>query len=781
MFHVRQKAPKTPDAFALGPSTATISWGENGVIVAKPMLRNCPVVKVNCTPHSSSVCDQLQSCYVVAVAGIFGTFATKSSAWQAQPTRFLAIIEDVLDRERDQLPLLIPVGLGIGVICWQLLSNEDFPIIALIALGFVSIAVAVGRGKRLAMLLVGTATTILVGFAAIMLKSGMVAAPVLQELWIGEFFGRIEKVEMLSARDVVRLQLATDGHQGLPPKVRVNLTTEQYHQEFQPGAIVRLRARLMPPAGPALPGGYDFARRAWFQGLGATGSALGAVTLYQSAPSSPLFSTGRNRLTEHIRSNMAADSGAIGAALVTGDQGHITDGDAQAMRDSGMAHLLSISGLHVTAVVGFIFLAVSRLLALSPWLAVRIRVPLIAASMAALAAVAYTLLTGAEVPTVRSCIAALLILTALAMGRDALTLRLVAFGATIVLLFWPEALAGPSFQLSFAAVATIVVLHELPIVKKWTERREELLVLRIWRTMLSLILTGVAIELILAPIALYHFHKTGLYGALANVVAIPLTTFFVMPMEAMALLFDLVGAGATFWWLAGQGISAILAIAHGVSAMPGAVSMLPAMPDWAFASIISGALIFGLLKTDIRLLGLVPFSIGLIAMLQAPRPDILVTGDGKHLALVEPDGRVSLLRSAAGEYSRDMLLENAGTNAEPIAIEAWPGASCSADTCVIEVKRSGKSWRVLATRTSYRVPALEMAAACKRVDIVVSDRWLPKSCSPRLAKADRNMLDQSGGLAFYLSAQQVLSVNAENPNMPWKKAARVASEQAANP
>ena len=98
---------------------------------------------------------------------------------------------------------------------------------------------------------------------------------------------------------------------------------------------------------------------------------------------------------------------------------------------------------------------------------------MVAATAAALGALAYTLLTGAEVPTVRSCIAALLILVALAMGRDALTLRLVAFGALVVLIFWPEAMAGPSFQLSFAAVATIVIIHEMPIVMRFTQVREE--------------------------------------------------------------------------------------------------------------------------------------------------------------------------------------------------------------------------------------------------------------------------------------------------------------------
>lgn len=688
------------------------------------------------------------------------------------------VFERWLDTEREQLPLWIPVGVGTGIAIWQFSGTGN-------GLAFVFICVAIGflgmifdRGNRTRQLLLAISITLAIGFAAISIKSATVARPVLAKIWIGEFYGRVERVEILSARDVVRLELATAGYQGLPPKVRVNLSPAQYQPAFIPGAIIKLRARLMPPAGPALPGGYDFARRAWFQQIGATGSALGAVTLTKAALSEPVFASNRARLTEHILDEMPGDSGPIGAALVTGDQGHIDEKDAQAMRDSGMAHLLSISGLHVTAVVGFIFFLLSRLLSLSAWFALRFSVPLIAASGAALGALGYTLLTGAEVPTVRSCIAAMLILAALALGRDALTMRLVAFAALVVLLFWPEAMAGPSFQLSFAAVATIVALHEMPAVKRSTERREEPRLMRIWRGTVSLILTGIAIELVLAPIALYHFHKTGLYGALANVAAIPLTTFFIMPAEALALLLDIAGLGAPLWWLAGQGISIILCLAHLVSGLPGAVSMLPAMPDWAYASIIVGALLFGLLKSNVRYLGAAPFAVGIAAMLAAPRPDLLVTSDGKHLALVDPGGSVSLLRASASDYVRDMLLENAGTNAQPMPLDQWPGVNCSTDICVITIRRDGTERTVLATRTPYQVPSMEMAAACRRVDIVISDRWLPSSCRPKWLKADRKLLEQSGGLAFYIAQNRLVGVNEANDHMPWVQAAREAKASA---
>ncbi len=686
---------------------------------------------------------------------------------RALPEKIAIFIEHNLENERDNLPLWVPVGVGTGIIIWQIWGIGIALPLALFCGALLLASYIIGRNRRLSGILCALAITVAVGFCAIQIKSAIVARPILSKIWIGEFYGRITAVEDLSARDIIRVELETGGNAGLPQKVRINLSPEQYQPNFLPGAVILLRARLMPPAGPALPGGYDFARRAWFSGIGATGSALGPVKLYKEAHHTQYLSSVRARLSDHIQAQMSPQTWPIGAALLTGGQGTISQEDAQAMRNSGMAHLLSISGLHVTAVVGATFFLVSRLLSLFGWLALRISVPMVAAGSAALVAIAYTLLTGSEVPTVRSCVAALLILVALAMGRDALSLRLLAFGALFILLFWPEALAGPSFQLSFAAVTTIVVLHDLPWVQRITDTTESNRSVKLLRGLFSLLITGLAIELVLAPIALFHFHKTGLYGAIANMVAIPLTTFVIMPSEALALLLDIAGLGAPFWWVAGQGVSIILWIAHSISGLPGAVSMLPSMPGWAYGAMVIGALWFGLFRTPLRYAGMLPFVVGVTAMVTAPRPDILVTGDGKHLAITNGAGEFALLRDRAGDYVRSALAENAGIDGEAVAIESWPGVDCSPDMCVITINKGKRNWTLLATRTRYMVPSMEMAAACKRVDIVVSDRWLPYSCKPRWMKADRAKLSQTGGLAFYLDDQRIESVNADLKHVPW--------------
>jgi competence protein ComEC len=679
-------------------------------------------------------------------------------------------IETWLESQRSQLPLLVPVGLGVGIVFWQLGGGALWPVIACLAAGMGLLAMAIGWQHRLSRLLIWSAALLLVGFGAIAGRSAYVSHEVLAKPIIVTFNGRIESVEDVSARGLVRYVLETGQHADLPRRVRVNVPVDQHRPEYAAGAIVQLKARLMPPVGPALPHSYDFARAAWFLGIGATGGVLAEPRLLTAAQGQTAFwSTTREGLAAHIRGSMPEGSGAIGAALLVGSRGAIAEEDAEALRNSGMAHLLSVSGLHVTAVVGGVFLLLSRSLALVPWIALRYRVPILAAGASAVVAVAYTLLTGAEVPTIRACVAALMILVALAMGREALSLRLLAFGACIVLLFWPEALAGPSFQLSFAAVATIIVLHESPTVHRWTMRRDEAVMMRLGRFIFTLLLTGVAIELVLAPIALFHFHKSGLYGALANIVAIPMTTFFVMPLQILALIFDGAGLGKPFWWLAGQGVLAIRWLAHAVSDAPGSVLLLPAMPRWAFGLAVVGGLWLAIVKGHARLWGVAPVIAGMIAMAFSPRPDLLVTGDGRHVAIVDPGGELVLLRPGVGEYALSMLSENAAIGSEPKPIDTWPGAQCSADICTFSITSAGRRWSIMASRSSYMVPTMELAAACKRADIVISERYLPWRCKPRWFKADRNFLERNGGMAIYFDKAKVETVAQTGAHHPWSQ------------
>lgn len=688
-------------------------------------------------------------------------------------------VEHWLEAERDQLPLWLPIALGGGVAAWFLLPDArswTAAMLALVAIGLA--ALAIGRGGRLARALAVGAMSAAIGLGLMWWRAERVAAPVLAGPAMVKLSGSVEAVEMLSARDLVRVTLTTAGpgvdsrgrDVALPARVRINLPEADAPPGLVPGARATLQAHLMPPPSPAVPGAYDFARVAWFAGIGATGRGSAPVTVKGGSPAGETI---RSTLTRHITARLPGSAGGIAAALATGDEGAIEESDAEAMRRAGLAHLLSVSGLHITAAVAATMLVVSRLLALSPGIALRVRVPVIAGLAGAAAAIGYTLLTGSQVPTIRSCVASLLILAALAAGREAITLRLVATGAITVILIWPEAIVGPSFQLSFAAITAIVALHEHPRVAAFFGPHEEGWWRRQGRGVLSLLVTGLVVEAALMPIAVFHFHQAGLYGAAANIVAIPLTTFVVMPLEALALLLDTVGAGAPVWWLCGRALAALLWLAQTVGRAPGAVAALPAMPTGAFALMIGGGLWSALWRTRWRWLGAGPLLAGLVWALATPVPDLLVTGDGRHLAMRTAGGGLALLRDRAGDYTRDTLAENGGVDGEPLALAEQQNARCSRDLCLAELEWGGRRWRVLATRSAYPVPWAELIAACRAADIVVSERALPGRCRPRWLKLDRRTLAKTGGVAVTLSTGRITTVQQPGDAHPWRAPERL--------
>ena len=679
-------------------------------------------------------------------------------------------VESWLETEREQIPLWVPIALGAGIAAWFLLPDRaGWLAFCCGALALACLGSLLPDGARLRRMIVAGGMLACIGCALIWGKAVLLGQPPLARAVFTVVTGEVMAVRAVPAQQMVRAMLRPVDAPGLPATIRVNIAEADVPAGLGEGAVIRFRVRLMPPAPPSVPGGYDFAARAYFQGIGATGKALKPIDVLRPSTAPPPL---RARLFAHIREQVDGPAQGIAVALATGDQGAIAEADAEAMRRSGLAHLLSISGLHVTALIGAVIFLLTRVMALSQRAALDWPLMLIAAGGGALAGIGYTLLTGAEVPTLRSCIAALLVLGGLALGRDAITLRLVAVGALIVLAFWPEAMTGPSFQMSFAAVTALVALAEHPRFRALTSARDEGWARRAGRVLAAMLMTGIVVELVLMPIALFHFHKAGMLGAFANLVAIPLTTFVVMPLEALALLFDLVGLGAPFWWMTAQTLNLLLLIAHGVAASPMATMLTPAVPSWLFALMISGLLWCLLWRSGWRWLGLGPVAIGVTGVLWLSPPDILVTSDDRHVAVRTSTGGMALLRAGAGDYVRDTLAESAGYDGPIEAMADLRQARCSTDLCAVGMQAGGRRWHVLATRSDMLVERALFSQECAAADIVIADRALPRWCRPRWLKIDRRMLARTGGIAIDLDNARVSTVRMAGDAHPWIVAPR---------
>lgn len=691
-----------------------------------------------------------------------GLDAPAGTHWQARA--LFASAESLLEAERSQLAPWAVVAFGSGIAVWLVLADPAaWRAALLVAAGIGGLGIALGGRSGQAILFFALFAGL--GLALIWWRATDVAAPRLDRPRIASFTAEVLEAERLVAKDSLRLTLRPDDPT-LPPKLRLSLPiaeADALGSTLGEGALISARARLAPPMPMALPGTHDFARDAWFAGLGATGRALGPVTLLRPAHESGLAAV-RHRLDSHIREWLPGGEGGIATAFVTGDQGSIAKEDAEAMRRSGLAHLLSVSGLHIAAVIGFFYVLTLRLLALVPTLALRLNLVALGFAFGAAAGIGYTVLTGLQVPTVRSCIAAVLILVGVLLGREALSIRLIATGAAAVLLIRPEALAGASFQLSFAAVTTLVTLYAARAFRRWFERREEGFVQARLRSLGAMIATGLAIEIALMPFAFYHFHKSGLFGVLANLVAIPLTTFVIMPLEAAALIFDGVGLGGVFWQLTGLAIGLLLGIAHLVAGFPGAVAMLPGMPRIAFGLIVGGGLWLCLWLRPWRWWGLAPMALGTLLALLAPLASLMVTGDGKHLAVVDPSGTPWILRDRAGDFVRSLMAENAGFDGDPPPLAAYPRARCSWDSCIADL---GHGRTLLALRSGQRLDWAALTRACAASDVVVADRRLPRGCRARWLTLDPPQLRRTGGVTVNVADGTVRTVAAQLGRLPW--------------
>lgn len=636
--------------------------------------------------------------------------------------RVLDAIAVWLDAEQDRLFLWLPVALGAGIAVYFVLAAEPLLWPALTALVAVLVMRRVAGDSLAAMIATGALVATAGGFALAKLRTETVRAPVLTRA-IGPVIveGWIEIVEARPERGE-RITLRVHRIEGLPPEswpARIRVRATKSESPLGAGDAVRFRALLSPPPGPALPGDHDFARQAWFLGIGAVGSTRSAPEriAIEGMPWSLRWRAPIERLRQAIGARVQAalpgETGAIAAALITGERGAISDATNEAYRDSGLLHILSISGLHMTIMAGAVFLAVRFLLALWPALALRFEIKKWAAVAAAIGALAYLLISGSAFPAVRSYIMISIMFLAILLDRPALALRNVALAALVILVIWPESLIDVSFQMSFAAVLGLVAAYEL-IRTREAERTVERSGRSLWRT-IGLMIGGIlvstlVVSITVAPFAAYHFHKSQQYAMLANLIAVPICNLLVMPMALAALVAMPFGLEAPPLWLMGLGIDAMTWTAYKVAALPGAVTRIPAIPTAAFALMVIGGLWTCLWQTRLRWLGVVPFLAGLGIAPFRQAPDVYVGREG-NLVVVRGEGRLlTALADRRAMFELGRILEHDGDGRRLEDVTAARGFRCDWSGCIVTVRER----RIAVVR--HAAAALE---DCRTADIVV--------------------------------------------------------------
>src|SRR5579862_4011998 len=348
--------------------------------------------------------------------------------------------------ERERWALWLPVGLGCGIGLYFRLTVEPPLWLGIAAVAALLGALIAARRSSVATIVVVGLLSIAAGFALAEWRSQRVATPQLEtRVGPAAVEGRVLGVDKTASGHRLlldQLQVPDLAAAQTPARVRLSLRGAEA-PDLVPGQRVRVRAILRPPSSPSAPGAFDYQRFLFFAGIGATGTAFAPLEILPAAPGEvPDWAIRLARLRATITARVLAvlpgDTGAVAAALIAGDESKISTTMNQAYRDSGLAHLLSISGLHIAIVAGFVMFLVRAGLALCQPLALRYPIKKWAALAALAAAGAYALLAGWTVPTQRSFLMSGLVLAALIIDRSAISLRVVAWSAIVVLAFMPE-------------------------------------------------------------------------------------------------------------------------------------------------------------------------------------------------------------------------------------------------------------------------------------------------------------------------------------------------------
>ncbi len=496
--------------------------------------------------------------------------------------------------------------------------------------------------------------------------------------------------------------------EGEPVPGRYRLSTIHKDPGLKTGDCVEMIAVVSPLYAPSLPGGYQFDRKLFFDGITGTGYVPSEVLPVDCPSPRPRFfdrAAGlRQSIAARIYKILPPDEAAVAVAIVAGDQTKISRPLINAYRDSGLAHFLSISGLHMSMLAGLMFFLVRLLIACIPPLALRCNSKKVAAVLSIFISAVYLVISGAAIPAQRAFIMTLVVLLAVLAERQAISMRTLAWSALIVLLLTPEALAGASFQMSFAAVTALVAFYEKFAGRLNHFLGDEKLSLpgRILRGLVvyfvGVLIADLVASLATLPFAVYHFNRVALYTSLTNMASGPVIGFVIMPFVLISLLVMPFGLEALPLEIVGFGLSLVNRLTTGVAALPHAAAGVLSMPLWGLLLIVFGGLWLCLWRGRWRLWGLAVAVVGILSIGAVDRPEVVIDSEAKTIAVLNRNNGKYHFMPGASRWDKQNWLTRFAAEEEkekrniynplyPERVEIVPGKGFFADGIFYDMRQ----------------------------------------------------------------------------------------------
>jgi competence protein ComEC len=574
-----------------------------------------------------------------------------------------------LELDRGIAFLLVPVCLAVGAIGYFSLAAEpDFAKpVAVVALA--ALCAGVSRSWPKTHLCFMAALLCALGLLAAKVETWRAGTQMLSSEISTQVTGRVVSLDRM---ETDRVRLTIDVTSTARPKLRyaperVRLSARKIPADTTAGSLITGYAKLLPPTGPVRPDSYDFSFDSYFAGIGGSGFFLGNPKLVVtddgdmplSARLSSRVENAREAIADHIRASVGGAEGEIAAALIVGVRAGIPDEINEAMRRTGIYHIISISGLHMALVAGTIMGLLRGAFALFPDFSARRPVKKYAAAAALLSIAAYLIISGVVVAAERSFIMLAVMLIAVLFDRAALTMRNLAISAIAVIVVSPHEVVGPSFQMSFAATAALVGAYA-----GWSDHRAGktrppppkrslpgFLTRKFLLAAGGLAMTSIIAGSATALFAIWHFQRVSPLSLFANLAIMPIVSV-VMLLAVISALTMPFGADGPFLYLMGEGLTAMVTISAWISERSpvdgvGLISQQSVL-------LVAIALVIATMATTRLRLAALPFALaGLLTVSDARTPDVLISEDARLVALPIGGGELAVSRARPNEFTVD--------------------------------------------------------------------------------------------------------------------------------
>lgn len=673
-------------------------------------------------------------------------------------TQFLTTLEE----QRSRWIFWLPVPMGAGIAAYFNLTTEPPVYLGAAGLaGFVVLSGAFYRSRILFPLWLAL-LMILIGFTAAQVRTWSVETPMLhKKTYPVTVSGRVIDIDPLPKANRIVLDHidVVDGkiwQRPLPDKVRIKLKGNDPTIPAA-GDMMKVKGILQPISPPVMPGAFDFQRYAFFEQLGATGYAIGDLEITQKRDDGFFF----EKLRRIIRARIYAaasdpDHAALLTAFMVGESRSIPERVWDTARKSGIAHLIAISGSHFVMIAGFPFFLIRALLAAIPFIALRWPIKKIAAVGAILASIFYMLLIDSPIPAQRAVISVCVVMVAIMFDRDPFTQRLAAFSALVIMLLEPESLMGPSFQLSFAAIVALIAFYESTRDYWHRQFKDPNFFRRICFMLIGCFMTTLVASSATAPFSLYHFSAIPfIAGLAANMIAVPVSSFITFPAGLLGCLLMPLGLEKPLLVISEKSLDLIMTMAETVTHWSFGSFHGGGWPGAFLAAVALGGLWICFWQGRIRWLGVAPIVIVMILIPFIPRPDVLVSDNGRLYAVRTADGGLWLSsrrieRFVAGEWQK-----REGAAGEDISSPL----TCDDTACIYAAKNR---------KVSFVNDASALDADCETSDVIVTERSSLSCASGKAIVINRETLRAQGAQAIYLETPvRIETVNGQRGRRPW--------------